>query len=199
VSTISAGGTHHGLAAMHLTKFRAESSAPTCEPMPTITANSFIKRPGGSAPIGLVAAHLTHLTHHGERAGTTPDRAAAHRHRRAPRRAGDGAAYFEQANGGFYEGEGRAAEAPHVDVTASGSNQQLVTAYFVKYYGNERDGIDAREPMHTIPTKDRFGLVEVVQVPLDALAPEYRARGECAPTCCTSTCRSTSPSRPTWC
>lgn len=179
VTTISAGGTHHGMAAMHLTKFRAGSSgADLNEPMPTVTANSFIKRPGGSAPIGLVAAHLTHLTHHGERAGTTPREplptvTGAHRGEQAMV-----AAYFEQANGGWYEGDGRAAETPMSTVTASGSNQQLVTAYFVKYYGNEREGISIGEPMHTIPTKDRFGLVEVVQVPLEALAPEYRIRAK---------------------
>jgi DNA (cytosine-5)-methyltransferase 1 len=223
VTTVSAGGTHHGLSAMHLTKFRTGSSgADVQDPMPTITANSFIKRPGGSVPIGIVAAHLvdmghgevcstgakrwseghrgaeaplptitaggvgsavtavhlTHLTHHGDRAGTTPDHplptvTGAHRGEQAMV-----SAFFEQANGGFYEGQGRPAESPMSTITASGSNQQLVTAYFVKYYGNERDGIDMREPMHTIPTKDRFGLVELVKVPLESLATEFRERAK---------------------
>lgn len=34
-------------------------------------------------------------------------------------------------------------------------------ALLVKYYGNERDGVALTEPMHTIPTHDRFGLVTV--------------------------------------
>lgn len=90
-------------------------------------------------------------------------------------------AHFEQANGGFYEGAGRSADAPLSTITTAGSNQQLVTAYFVKYYGNEKDGIRLDEPMHTIPTKDRFGLVQIVQIPLEALAPEHRARAkQCA-------------------
>lgn len=46
-------------------------------------------------------------------------------------------------------------------ITASGSNGAMVAALLCKYYGNERDGIDITEPMHTIPTKDRFGLVTV--------------------------------------
>lgn len=31
----------------------------------------------------------------------------------------------------------------------------------MKYYGNERDGVELSDPMHTIPTRDRFGLVTV--------------------------------------
>ena len=46
-------------------------------------------------------------------------------------------------------------------ITASGGNGGLVAALLVKYYGNDKDGINITEPMHTIPTKDRFGLVLV--------------------------------------
>ncbi len=45
--------------APHLTKFRAKSvGSGMDEPSPTVTANSFIKRPGGSAPIGIVAPRM---------------------------------------------------------------------------------------------------------------------------------------------
>lgn len=37
----------------------------------------------------------------------------------------------------------------------------LVCAFMVKYYGNEQDGVACTEPLHTIPTRDRFGLVLV--------------------------------------
>ena len=86
--------------------------------------------------------------------------------------------FMEQANGGFYQGEGRSIEAPMSAVLASGSHQQLASAYLVKYYGNERDGVPLFDPMHTIPTKDRMGLVQVVQVPADTLAPELRERAK---------------------
>lgn len=46
-----------------------------------------------------------------------------------------------------------------------------MSAYLVKYYGNEKDGISLNEPMHTLPTKDRVAVVETVQVP-DTLTPE---------------------------
>ena len=90
-------------------------------------------------------------------------------------------AFMEQANGGFYAGDGRSVDAPFSTITATGSNQQLVTAYCVKYYSNggQWQGLDV--PMHTLPTKARMGLVQAIQVPIDCLAPEHRARArQCA-------------------
>ncbi len=258
LSTVSAGGTHHALTAAHITKFRTGSSGASMdEPMPTVTANSFIKRPGGSAPIGVVGAnlitigygekegqppraqdiekplgtvvaankhavvaahlvdmghgegkdgtkrfshgvrdldkplntvtasgatsavaavHLTHLTHHGDRPGRTPDEplptvTGAHRGEQALV-----AAHLEQANGGFYEGDGRSLHSPMSTVTSAGSNQQLVTAYCVKYYSSGGQWQGLAEPMHTLPTKGRMGLVQTIQVPADCLAPEHQVR-----------------------
>ena len=221
LSTISAGGTHHGLSAAHITKFRTGSSGKGMhEPVPTVTANSFVKRPGGSAPLGVVGAnlitigygeregqparaqdirnplgtvvaankhalsavHLTHLTHHGERAGLTPDNplptiTAAHRGEQAL----IAASFMEQANGGFYDGAGRSLDTPISTITSAGSNQQLVTAYCVKYYSSGGQWQGVGEPMHTLPTKGRMGLVQSVQVPLECLAPEHRDRAkQCA-------------------
>jgi DNA (cytosine-5)-methyltransferase 1 len=143
------------------------------QPLNTVTASG--------ATSAVAAVHLTHLTHHGERAGNDaaePLRTITGAHRGEQALV---AACLEQANGGFYEGDGRAADAPMSTITAAGSNQRLVTAYCVKYYGSERDGVSLREPMHTMPTRDRFGLVEVEQVPADCLAPELRERArQCA-------------------
>jgi DNA (cytosine-5)-methyltransferase 1 len=135
----------------------------------------------GGTHHGLVQAHLLHLTHHGDRPGTSPNGlvptvTGAHRGEQAI-----ATAHFEQANGGFYEGAGRPAGAPMSTITTAGSNQQLVTAYLVKYYGEggQWQGLD--EGMHTVPTKDRMGLVRVASVPLDCLAPEHRRRAkQCA-------------------
>ncbi|KGA43195.1 DNA cytosine methyltransferase [Pectobacterium carotovorum subsp. carotovorum] len=81
-------------------------------------------------------------------------------------------ALFEQANGGFYDGDGHAADIPMSTLTAAGSNQRLVTAYAVKYYGTGDRGQSVNEPMHTITTKDRIGVVRVVKVPADCLSSE---------------------------
>jgi len=58
---------------------------------------------------------------------------------------------------------------------------ELVTAYLVKYYSSGGQWQAADEAMHTLPTKGRMGLVEVVQVPIESLAPEHRRRAkQCA-------------------
>jgi DNA (cytosine-5)-methyltransferase 1 len=169
LSTISAGGTHHALvqpvAAPFLTECANGSSQRNFdaqEPLRTQVAQ--VK--GGH--FAMVAAHMTAF---GQNAvGSSPDEpaqtvlAGAARH-------GVVAAFFDQANGGYYKGDGRSAYDPISTICQSGANQRLVNAYLVKYYGNEKDGISLTEPMHTLPTKDRVALVEVVQVP-DILTPE---------------------------
>lgn len=58
--------------AAHLTKFQTGSTGSELdEPAPTVTANSYVKRPGGAAPIGVVAATMVQ-TGYGERAGQAP-------------------------------------------------------------------------------------------------------------------------------
>jgi DNA (cytosine-5)-methyltransferase 1 len=169
LSTISAGGTHHALvqpvAAPFLTECANGSSQRNFdvqEPLRTqvaqvkgghfamAAANMVTLRKGSvgadvAGPLGVVA---TGTGHHAV-----------------------SAAFFEQANGGYYKGDGRSAYDPISTICQSGANQRLVSAYLVKYYGNEKDGISLTEPMHTLPTKDRVALVEVVQVP-DTLTPE---------------------------
>jgi DNA (cytosine-5)-methyltransferase 1 len=169
LSTISAGGTHHALvqpvAAPFLTECAngsAQRNFSAVEPLRTqvaqvkgghfalAAANMVTLRKGSVGadvdnPLGVVA---TSTGHHAV-----------------------SAAFFEQANGGYYKGDGRSAYDPISTICQSGANQRLVNAYLVKYYGNEKDGISLAEPMHTLPTKDRVALVEVVQVP-DTLTPE---------------------------
>lgn len=137
-------------------------------PLNTVTASG--------ATSSLAAVHLTHLTHHGERSGTPagaplPTVTAAHRGEQAMV-----AACLEQANGGFYEGDGRAADAPMSTITASGSNQRLVSAYLVKYYGTGGQDQAAGQPMHTLTTKARMGLVQVEQVDASSLSDEQLRR-----------------------
>lgn len=137
-------------------------------PLNTVTAS------GGTS--ALAAVHLTHLTHHGERTGNDP---------REPLRTVTGAnrgeqamvaACLEQANGGFYDGDGRAVDDPMSTVTSSGTQQRLITAYMVKYYSEGGQDSACNEPMHTVPTKARMGLVQTSQVPAATLAPEHAER-----------------------
>lgn len=90
-------------------------------------------------------------------------------------------AFLEQANGGFYDGDGRAMGAPASTITSSGAQQRLVTAYAVKYYSSGGQWQGVGEPMHTLPTKARMGLVQVAQVSVDCIAPEHHERArQCA-------------------
>jgi DNA (cytosine-5)-methyltransferase 1 len=142
-------------------------------PLNSITASN--------PPSYISACHLTHLTHQGERAGTTPRKplptvTGAHRGEQAMV-----AACLEQANGGFYDGDGRPLSEPISTLTASGAQQRLISAYFIKYYGEGGQWSGAGEPVHTLTTKARVGLVETIQVSADVLAPELRARArQCA-------------------
>ncbi|MGZ0843245.1 DNA cytosine methyltransferase, partial [Klebsiella pneumoniae subsp. pneumoniae] len=48
------------LIAAHLTRFNTGATGSSLDaPAPTVTANSYIKREGGAAPLGIVAAHVT--------------------------------------------------------------------------------------------------------------------------------------------
>lgn len=56
----------------HITKFRTGSVGSSIEdPLPTVTANSYVKRPGGAVPLGIVLATLIQ-TGYGEREGQAP-------------------------------------------------------------------------------------------------------------------------------
>ncbi|ELC7363986.1 DNA cytosine methyltransferase [Stenotrophomonas maltophilia] len=88
-------------------------------------------------------------------------------------------AFLEQANGGFYQGDENDARDPVSTITASGSQQRLVSAdliqlapeheagalrvaaFLIKYYGSGI-AVDPRDPLDTVTTKDRLALVTVI-------------------------------------
>lgn len=187
LGTAVAGGVKQGVVAARLVTAHIQRDMgrsvghDISDPLATTTA-------GGGGKSSLVAAHLVDMGHgegkcgtkrfsHGVRSIETPLNAIT---------ASGGtsalvAACLEQANGGFYDGDGRAVDAPASTITSSGSQQRLVTAYAVKYYGNEQGGIALDQPMHTLPTRDRMGLVQSVQINADSLAPEHHSRArQCA-------------------
>lgn len=56
---------------------------------------------------------------------------------------------------------GAPADGPLHTISAGGTHHAEVRAFLVKYYGNDKDGVEINGPLHTIPTHDRFGLVTV--------------------------------------
>lgn len=161
------------LAAVHLTKFNTGAvGSGVDQPAPTITANSFIKRPGGCAAMGVVAASIaklrgTNIGHGVDEPGHTISAGGTHH--------AVTACYLAQHNGGFNTNPGHDVRDPMSTVASKGSQQQLVGVCAVPYYGSESDGVNVNDPARTITTKDRFGLVEAFGV-IPPFTPELEAK-----------------------
>ncbi|THD51876.1 DNA cytosine methyltransferase [Enterobacteriaceae bacterium ML5] len=75
---------------------------------------------------------------------------------------------------------------PAPTITAGGLHIGEVRAFLLKYYGNEKEGVSLNEPLHTVTTNDRFGLVtvegvdyQIVDIGMRMLTPRelYNAQG----------------------
>jgi DNA (cytosine-5)-methyltransferase 1 len=69
---------------------------------------------------------------------------------------GGGAAFITQFN---HNCIGQSVREPIKTITCGAGHFGLVTAFLMSYYGNSRDARGVDEPLPTITTKDRFGLV----------------------------------------
>lgn len=138
---------HEGLVAAFLTKYHSGATGgDLSDPMPTMTSNSFIKRPGGCPPVGVVTSHLVKLR------GTCKD--------------------------------GQLITEPMPTITGGGNHIGEVRAFLIKYYG-QGCGAELREPMHTVTSKDRMGLVmtlggiyQIADIGLRMLVPREQARAQ---------------------
>ncbi|MCL6328535.1 DNA cytosine methyltransferase [Pectobacterium carotovorum subsp. carotovorum] len=81
---------------------------------------------------------------------------------------------------------GQPTDTPLQTVTAGGNHFGEVRAFLLKYYGNEKEGVSLGEPLHTVTTNDRFGLVtvegidyQIVDIGMRMLQPHelYAAQG----------------------
>ncbi|GKX48000.1 hypothetical protein Pcaca03_28880 [Pectobacterium carotovorum subsp. carotovorum] len=81
---------------------------------------------------------------------------------------------------------GQPTDTPLQTVTAGGNHFGEVRAFLLKYYGNEKEGVDINDPMHTVVSRDRFGLVtvegidyQIVDIGMRMLQPHelYAAQG----------------------
>lgn len=149
-------GGHFALVAPVITKFRSNDRGSSVEaPLATVTANSFIKKPGGAAPIGLVAAFLA--KHYGGNytgpgsglespvpTATTVDHNALV------------TSHLVKLRNNCI---GQDLREP-VHTLTTGGHMGEVRAFLLKYYGTG-DGQPLQEPLHTITTKDRHALVMI--------------------------------------
>jgi DNA (cytosine-5)-methyltransferase 1 len=80
---------------------------------------------------------------------------------------------------------GQSNDDPMPTLTAGGGHVGEVRAFLIKYYGEGGQWQDVREPMHTVPTKDRMGLVTIhgedyaiVDIGMRMLTPRELARAQ---------------------
>jgi len=156
VHTITAHGAHLNVIAAHITKFHEGSVGHAAdEPLHTITSNSYIKRPGGNVPLGIVAATMVQ-TGYGEREGQAP-RALDIDAPLGTVVAGGGkhavvSAFLAQhntmPNGGIHAGH--SAEEPMSTVTTTGSHQGVVAAHLISLKGSDRRDGPVDEPAPAI-------------------------------------------------
>lgn len=206
LSTVSAGGTHHGLVAptvMPLTHQGSDRVNDITEPLRTVTGANrgelavvtpmLIQAGHGEGkpdaprwshgtndiqgPIGTITASgggqalaSAVLVGVGGRAGQTEPRSAAEPAYTTTGKADAAiaAVFLAQANDGPRPSIGHSVDRPTSSITASGSQQQLVSAFLSSYYTDDSDRCrDARDPAATLTTENRLGLVECTLSPED--------------------------------
>lgn len=122
LGTVVAGGVKHAVVSPSVIRFNTGATGQDArEPLSTITANSYITRPGGAAPLGIVAPHLMTM-----------------RNAAKPFNGADEPAHTITAGGAGltlvapvltaaqHGGSVRSVEDPHHTITASGKDQNSV-------------------------------------------------------------------------
>ena len=153
LGTIVAGGAKHAAVAAFLHKYRQNSEgADAAAPMPTVTANSFVKRGGGAPPISLAAAHLEQAN-----GGFAAD-APGHDVRKPMSTVTVSGSQQRVVQTTMVEADALPPELMDRAVA--------VAAFLVKYYQTGGDGVGSQtqpadRPLGAVTTKARFAVVTV--------------------------------------
>ncbi|WP_186211623.1 DNA cytosine methyltransferase [Burkholderia gladioli] len=174
LGTVVAGGTKHAVVAAFLAKHyggHESPGAPLDKPTSTITTQDHHH---------LVTAQLVGC---GGRAAQSRPRDAGEPAATITSKADTAVAVshlVKLRNNQF----GQDARDPMPTLTAGGGHVGEVRAFLVKYYGTA-DGAPLAEPLHTVPTHDRFGLVTIhgedyaiVDIGMRMLTPRELARAQ---------------------
>lgn len=161
------------LVGAHLTRFQTGSvGSDMADPCPTITANSYHKRPGGCAPLGVVGVYMEQANT-GSVGRTCDDPLSTVVQKGCTQRLV--AAHLDYAYGSNDAAGAGDPRDPAKAVTASGNHHFLVQhelamafaphgeelrAFLIKYYGSAV-GQDLGDPLHCATTRARYGLVLV--------------------------------------
>lgn len=183
VSTVTNTGSQQAVVAAHVTKFRNGATGQDMEtPLATITSGGKMTRPGGANPLGVVAVHL-------DRQFGASNGADAKEPVGTTTAGGDGktalcTSHLIKLRGTSKHGQPVTEPAP--TVTAGGTHTGEVRAFLMKYYGSGGQDQSCKDPLGTITSKERFGLVtikgeqyEIVDIGMRMLSPRelYAANG----------------------
>jgi DNA (cytosine-5)-methyltransferase 1 len=176
------------IVAAFLHKYRRNSDGQSLEdPAPTITANSFIKRPGGAPPLAVTVAHLAQFnTNPGGtvNAGHSAEEPLSTVATRGPHQALVASSLVKLRG---TSKDGQPVDEPLHTISAGGKHFAQVLAFLVKYYGAAEHGQTADKPLDAITAKARFGLVTVtidgeeyaiVDIGMRMLTPRELARAQ---------------------
>lgn len=162
ISTITTEN-RHALVTPYLTKYHGESAGSDIEdPFPTVTANSYKKRPGGNPPIALVSPVIVKNNF-----GTKPCQGVDDPLHTVTTQGNKHALvtpYLIETGNGERPGQDprtRSLEDPAWTATAEGSQGALVSAFLAKHFGDrgQRPGSELSEPVSTVTSVDHHSLV----------------------------------------
>lgn len=156
--TVTAGGQgKSSLVAAFLAKHNTGATGSDLhDPAPTITANGVSKRPGGAAPVGMVAAHMISLRGSDRRGypASEPARTVS----AGGNHDGVAACYLDRQ---FTRSTGADLNSPCPTITAGGDGKaNMVAAFLDTYYGTDQ-AMTLHQPMGADTTRDRRSLVAV--------------------------------------
>ena len=165
----------------HMLSFRGDQiGRPVDEPVATITANSFIQRPGGASPIGVAETAIALFASYGQHGGHSRPLDKPHSTVKASTKDQNQivAAYIAQHNGGSRGPIGRPATEPLSTTTVAGSQQQVVEATFIKRDFGRSVGAPMGEPLGAIMAGGS-GKTQLVAAHMLSLKGSDRRDGSC--------------------
>lgn len=171
--TVLAGGGHSAVVVPSITRFNSGATGQDMrDPLATITANSWIKKPGGAVPLGLLAPVLTYAQQGGGNRGAE----LPHHTICASRKDQNALLAATMIQTGYGERTGQAPRAldvaaPLGTVVAGGAKHAPIAAFLAQHHTGVT-GHDAREPLSTIAATGSH------QMPVAAWFAKYYGTGD---------------------
>ncbi|KQY78627.1 C-5 cytosine-specific DNA methylase [Ensifer sp. Root142] len=150
LGTVVAGGVKHAVVSPSLTRFNTGATGSAMdEPVSTITANSYIKKPGGAAPLGIIAPHLSAF--YGPGAGGQDRSASAEEPVRVVTTENRHAVIAPVLTYAQQGGANRSIDEPHHTITASKKEQNsVIVPSLMSMKGSDRRDRPADAPHPTV-------------------------------------------------